>query len=78
VISSDVEKLQSGAVDLHGAGCQFSLLDQVKKKLPHLLGTEPLRRLAEELGELLHRVPIPLDGEVRIVAELQLIEHSLP
>ena len=36
-----------------------------------------LMTIGEELGELLNRVQIPLDGEVRIVAELQLIEHSL-
>jgi hypothetical protein len=36
-----------------------------------------LGRLAEELGKLLDGVQVSLDAEVRVVAKLQLIEHSL-
>jgi hypothetical protein len=35
--SPDIEELPCGTVNLHGAGCQFSFLDQMEKKFPNLL-----------------------------------------
>ena len=53
------------------------VVEQIEEILANLLGAELGRRSVEVLGVALHGVDIRVDGRLREVAQLQLLDHLL-
>ena len=60
-----------------GGPRHFLLFDQEQLVLANVLGTEPVGRLAEVLGELGHGVQVNPDGSGRVVTDLEILQHPL-
>ena len=73
----DEEEPEGGTVLHHGPGLQLPLSKQVSLKLPHMLGAELVRWLAEIRSQLVHHTDVRPHGTLRIISTLEFFQHHV-
>jgi hypothetical protein len=74
----DEEKTQSGSATFDGARRELAITKQVNLVFADVVWTEAVRRTAEVLRKILHRMDVGTNRVLRVVATLKFVQHQLP
>src|SRR5271156_3199729 len=73
----DEEKTQSGSATFDGGRGEFAITKQVNLVFADVVWTESVRRTAEVLRKILHRMDVGTNRVLRVVATLEFLQHQL-